>query len=169
MEIKALYTLPAHRPFKSKTYQQLPARPCSGHRRKRRSHACRGRLQLFQAADARQTGLVAWETLSSAACRKESSYNLKKNMEIGKLILFLFFFLQPLRTLSELYMVVEYNTNGTVKRNSFNITMQTVNLNIKILGCDEGYFEGWNGTTLACEECICDVFESTRLEPFQCT
>ena len=68
--------------------------------------------------------------------------------------------------LSQLYMIVEYNTNGTVKRNAFNITMQTVNLHIKILGCDDGYYEGWNGTNLVCSECICEYFDNSRLEPF---
>ena len=82
---------------------------------------------------------------------------------------FLFFFIAatlPAHLFSQLYMIVEYNTNGTVKRNSFNITMQTVNLHIKILGCDEGYYEGFNGTNLVCTECICNYYDDTRLEPF---
>ena len=81
--------------------------------------------------------------------------------------LFLFFLLTlPAGFFSQLYMIVEYNTNGTVKKYAFNVTMQTVNLQIKILGCDEGYYEGWNGTSLVCTECICEYFDDTRLESF---
>jgi hypothetical protein len=89
--------------------------------------------------------------------------NNRKPFFLGLLALF------PVLIWAELYMVVEYNTNGTVKRNIFNITMQTVNLNIKILGCDEGYYEGWNGTNLACTECICEEFDDTRSDQFFCT
>ena len=79
---------------------------------------------------------------------------------------FLFLLTFPACFFSQLYMIVEYNTNGTVKKNAFNVTMQTVNLQIKILGCDEGYYEGWNGTSLVCSECICGYFDDTRFESF---
>lgn len=79
---------------------------------------------------------------------------------------FFLFFLIAAPISPQLYMIVEYNTNGTVKRNAFNVTMQTVNLNIKILGCDEGYYEGWNGTNLVCTQCICELFDTAHLEPF---
>lgn len=81
----------------------------------------------------------------------------------------LIFILFPAIVIAEVYMVVEYNTNGTVRRNVFNISMQTVDLHIKILGCDEGYYEGWNGTTIVCSECICENFDDTRSEQFLCT
>ena len=43
--------------------------------------------------------------------------NNRKLFFLGLLALF------PVLIWAELYMVVEYNTNGTVKRNIFNITM----------------------------------------------
>ena len=87
-------------------------------------------------------------------------------LEPGFILFFLISLTLPARYFSQLYMIVEYNTNGTVKKNAFNITMQTVNLHIKILGCDEGYYEGWNGTSLVCSECICEYFDDTRFESF---
>lgn len=79
---------------------------------------------------------------------------------------------------STLYMIMEYNTDGTVILNNANFTLHTVSMNVTLLGCDFGYYDTYvQGTrpvaspkTLItpfdCMPCVCTDFESTRVEDF---
>jgi len=72
---------------------------------------------------------------------------------------------------------IEYTTNGDVKLNILNITFHTVQLHVKLLGCDYGYYDtyllfppvaSWKTevTPFNCVECECEDFEYDRVEQF---
>ncbi len=82
------------------------------------------------------------------------------------------------QTLANLYMIMEYNTDGTVLYNSVNITMHTMSMNVTLLGCDYGYYDYYlinppaapsaktQITPFDCRACVCTDFERTRAEDF---
>jgi hypothetical protein len=74
-------------------------------------------------------------------------------------------------------MSIQYTTNGEAKLNILNITFHTVSLNVKLLGCDYGYYDlyllfpptpSWQTevTPFNCVECECEDFERERAEQF---
>ena len=74
-------------------------------------------------------------------------------------------------------MTVQYTTNGDVKLNILNISFHTVQLHVKLLGCDYGYYDtyllfpptlSWQTqvTPFHCVECECEAFENERAELF---
>lgn len=78
---------------------------------------------------------------------------------------------------SSVEMTVQYTTNGDVKLNILNISFHTVQLHVKLLGCDYGYYDtyllspptpSWRTqvTPFHCVECECEVFENERTEQF---
>ena len=74
-------------------------------------------------------------------------------------------------------MVIEYTTDGPVLLDMFNITFQTVELHVTLLGCDYGYYDQYlltpptvpsvqtEITPFNCLECVCTRFDSVRDEP----
>ena len=78
---------------------------------------------------------------------------------------------------SSIDMSIQYMTNGEAKLNILNITFHTVSLNVKLLGCDFGYYDlyllfpptpSWTKevTPFNCVECECEDFEHERAEQF---
>ena len=71
---------------------------------------------------------------------------------------------------NSVYMLVEYATNGTVVyRTNINATIvvvQTVHLDVTVLGCDTGYYDVYNTLPFVCRECICDAFSDGRNESY---
>ena len=67
---------------------------------------------------------------------------------------------------SEIFMVVEYDTNGTARPILLNITLRTVELHVTVLGCDIGYYAETNQPSLVCKECVCSEFAEGRSEAF---
>ena len=65
----------------------------------------------------------------------------------------------------ELYMIIEYDTNGTARPTSFDFAFHTVDLQVTLLGCDNGYYVG-NVQPLECRECVCSEFVDGRHEAF---
>jgi hypothetical protein len=82
------------------------------------------------------------------------------------------------QTHANLYMIMEYNTDGTLVFNNVNITMHTMSMNVTLLGCDYGYYDYYminppvtpsvktQITPFDCRACICTKFEHTRVEDF---
>lgn len=66
----------------------------------------------------------------------------------------------------DLLMIVEYDTNGTARPVSLNISLRTVELHVTVLGCDHGYFAEALKPTLLCTECVCTDFREGRNEAF---
>jgi hypothetical protein len=67
----------------------------------------------------------------------------------------------------EIFMVVEYDTNGTARPMSLNINLKTVELHVTVLGCDTGYYAETNHQpSLVCKECVCSEFAEGRSEAF---
>jgi hypothetical protein len=76
------------------------------------------------------------------------------------------------------YMIMEYNTDGTVVLNHANFTVHTVSINVTLLGCDYGYYDHYllyppptaspkyQTTPFDCRPCTCTEFESMRVEEF---
>jgi hypothetical protein len=85
------------------------------------------------------------------------------------------------QTHAALYMIMEYNTDGTLAFNNVNITMHTVSMNVTLLGCDYGYYDYYlinpparpsaktQITPFDCRACVCTDFEYTRAEAFVIT
>jgi hypothetical protein len=67
-------------------------------------------------------------------------------------------------------MLVEYATNGTVvyhtNINATIVIVQTVQLDVTVLGCDTGYYDVYNTLPFVCRECICDAFVDGRNETY---
>jgi hypothetical protein len=68
--------------------------------------------------------------------------------------------------IGEIFMVVEYDTNGTARPILLNITLRTVELHVTVLGCDTGYYAETNQPKLVCKECVCSEFAQGRSEAF---
>lgn len=64
----------------------------------------------------------------------------------------------------EIYMIVEYDTNGTA-RSTGDIKFHTVELQVTVLGCDHGYYAE-TVQPLECRECVCSEFVDGRNETF---
>ena len=79
---------------------------------------------------------------------------------------------------STVYMIMEYNTDGTVLLNNANFTLHTLSINVTLLGCDFGYYDHYllfpplspSPKTLVtpfdCRPCMCTEFDSVREENF---
>lgn len=78
---------------------------------------------------------------------------------------------------SSMNMSIQYLTNGEAKLNILDIKFHTVSLNVKLLGCDYGYYDlyllspptpSWQTevTPFNCVECECEDFENERAEQF---
>ena len=69
---------------------------------------------------------------------------------------------------SEVYMVVEYDTNGTLTQQiSLDVAFHTVELIATVIGCDTGYYADTSSEqTIRCNECICTAFPEGRDEAF---
>jgi hypothetical protein len=77
-----------------------------------------------------------------------------------------------------LYMIMEYNTDGTVLHNQANFSVHTLSMNVTLLGCDYGYYDYYlikppsapsaktKITPFDCRACECIEFESVRMEDF---
>jgi hypothetical protein len=65
----------------------------------------------------------------------------------------------------DLYMIVEYDTNGTARPVGINFTLHTVELHVTLLGCDHGYYAE-TVQPLVCKECACTDFTEGRVEAF---
>ena len=66
----------------------------------------------------------------------------------------------------ELYMMVEYDTNGTARPVGINFTLiRTVELHVTVIGCDHGYYAE-SHQPLVCRECVCSDFSEGRVEAF---
>ena len=66
---------------------------------------------------------------------------------------------------ADLYMIVEYDTNGTARPLGINFTLRTVELHVTLLGCDHGYYAE-SQQPLVCKECVCTEFVEGRVEAF---
>ena len=67
---------------------------------------------------------------------------------------------------SELYMMGEYDVNGTARPVGINFTLvRTVELHVTVLGCDHGYYAE-SHQPLVCRECVCTDFSEGRVEAF---
>lgn len=64
-----------------------------------------------------------------------------------------------------LYMMIEYDTDGTARPTLFNFTLHTVELQVTLLGCDHGYYAA-NIQPLECSVCVCTEFVDGRSESF---
>ena len=62
-------------------------------------------------------------------------------------------------------MIVEYDTNGTVRPLGINFALRTVELQVTLLGCDHGYYAA-SRQPLVCKECACTEFADGRAEAF---
>ena len=72
--------------------------------------------------------------------------------------------LVPSSSKSELYMMVEYDTNGTARPVGINFTLiRTVELHVTVIGCDHGYYAE-SHQPLVCRECVCSDFSEGRVE-----
>ena len=78
---------------------------------------------------------------------------------------------------TDLYMAIEYTTNGVVHLDIMNMTFHTTQLHVTLLGCDDGYYDyyklfppqpSWKTeiTPYLCLECACVDFEAGRAEDF---
>ncbi len=67
--------------------------------------------------------------------------------------------------LGDVYMIVEYDTNGTALPLMVNVSFHTVELHVTVLGCDQGYYAETT-KPLVCKECMCDDFTDGRVEAF---
>jgi hypothetical protein len=66
----------------------------------------------------------------------------------------------------ELYMIVEYSTNGTIQSTTMeDFKLHTVELIVTLLGCDTGYYAE-TIQPLQCSECMCAEFVEGRRESF---
>ena len=91
---------------------------------------------------------------------------------------FLLFALMCQLSSSTVYMIMEYNTDGTVILNNANFTLHTLSINVTLLGCDYGYYDNYlilppptpSPKTLItpfdCLPCTCTEFDSVRVEDF---
>jgi hypothetical protein len=66
---------------------------------------------------------------------------------------------------SDMYMVVEYDTDGNARPVGVNFTLHTVELYVTLLGCDHGYYAE-SVHPLVCKECVCVDFAEGRVEAF---
>lgn len=69
---------------------------------------------------------------------------------------------------SNLFMVVQYDTNGQVILNQANVSIKTLEIHVTLLGCDYGYYDYYllyppkvktpqmEITPFECLECVCD-------------
>ena len=64
----------------------------------------------------------------------------------------------------EVYLIVEYDTNGTA-RSTGDVRFHTVELQVTVLGCDHGYYAE-TVQPLECRECVCSEFVDGRSEAF---
>ena len=67
---------------------------------------------------------------------------------------------------SDIFMVVEYDTNGTARPVLLNVALRTVELHVTLLGCDHGYYAHTYQPSLVCLECVCTEFREGRSEAF---
>jgi hypothetical protein len=67
--------------------------------------------------------------------------------------------------MGDLFMIVEYDTNGTARPTSIDIAFHTVEMEVTLLGCDHGYY-AYTEHPLECRECVCDEFVDGRRELF---
>ena len=75
------------------------------------------------------------------------------------------FLLVPTAT-GDLLMMIEYDTNGTARPVSLNISLRTIELHVTLLGCDHGYYAEVVQPALICKECVCTEFREGRNEAF---
>ena len=66
----------------------------------------------------------------------------------------------------DLLMMIEYDTNGTARPVSLNISLRTIELHVTLLGCDHGYYAEAVQPALVCKECVCTEFREGRNEAF---
>ena len=66
----------------------------------------------------------------------------------------------------DVFMVVEYDTNGTALPMSLNISLRTVELHVTLLGCANGYYAETYQPSLVCKECVCAEYREGRSEAF---
>ena len=67
--------------------------------------------------------------------------------------------------LGDVFMIVEYDTNGTALPLMVNVSFHTVELHVIVLGCDQGYYAE-TMQPLVCKECMCNDFTNGRVEAF---
>ncbi len=90
---------------------------------------------------------------------------------------FVLFYLNHSSNAVTVYMIMEYNTDGTVLLNHANFTIHTTSMNVTLLGCDYGYYDHYllfppiatpktQITPFDCRACVCTEFESMRTENF---
>ncbi len=97
-------------------------------------------------------------------------------------VAFLFLFFSLYRAQAAVYMIMEYNTDGTVVLNTANFTIHTLSINVTLLGCDFGYYDHYLlfpppqsssskplVTPFDCRPCVCTDFETLRVEEFVST
>lgn len=68
-----------------------------------------------------------------------------------------------------IFMIIEYDTNGTARPVSLNFTLRTVELHVTVLGCDHGYYadeeeKKRSVAHLVCRECLCNDDDALFLE-----
>ena len=92
--------------------------------------------------------------------------------------LFLVLFCWPPTSRATLYMIMEYNTDGTVALNTANFTIHTQSMEVTLLGCDYGYYDYYllypplvpspktQVTPFDCRPCACSEFDSLRIEEY---
>jgi hypothetical protein len=79
-------------------------------------------------------------------------------------VLYVFLFFLAACT-ADIYMIVEYDTNGTARSTLGDFRLHTVELQVTLLGCDFGYF-AQTLQPLECRECVCSEFAEGRSEEF---
>ena len=63
-----------------------------------------------------------------------------------------------------IFMIIEYDTNGTARPVSLNFTLRTVELHVTVLGCDHGYYaDEEKRPALVCRECLCNDDDNDAL------
>jgi hypothetical protein len=65
----------------------------------------------------------------------------------------------------DIFMILEYDTNGTAMPLMAEVSFHTVELHVTLLGCDQGYYAETT-KPLVCKECMCDDFTDGRVEAF---
>jgi hypothetical protein len=99
-------------------------------------------------------------------------------MKASLLFVLFFYAVKAAPPVIPIHMSIQYTTDGDVTFNMMNITFETVQLQVTLLGCDYGYYDeyliippkslSWKTsvTPFHCLECVCENFEFDRVEPF---
>ena len=85
--------------------------------------------------------------------------------EGGMRVLLMWLLLLAAACTAEIYMIVEYDTNGTARSTIGDMKLHTVELQVTVLGCDFGYY-AQTLQPLECRECVCTEFAEGRSEEF---